>query len=208
MKTHMCDIILVGDEMGLHFIHLETGDGKRKFELNNEWEYNNSFFKETIREIEEYFQGKRKRFTIKLSPMGTDYQKMVWKELTGISYGKLNTYKEIAEKIGNLKAARAVGMANSKNPIPIVIPCHRVVGVSGKLTGFAYGLEIKEKLINFEKMITIYDDLKNMIEGSIKSDLELYGEYHALIVEHAKNFCNKNPKCKGCPLEIYCEKNI
>ncbi|MGO2118943.1 MAG: methylated-DNA--[protein]-cysteine S-methyltransferase [Fusobacterium sp.] len=153
IKTHMCNIILVGNETGLLYLHLETQDGKRKFKLDKKWKYNNNFFKETIREIEEYFQGKRKEFTIKLSPIGTNYQKIVWKELKKIPYGKLNTYKEIAEKIGNPKATRAVGMANNKNPLPIIIPCHRVIGTNGKLTGFARGLEIKSKLINFEKMI-------------------------------------------------------
>ncbi|MBU3914125.1 methylated-DNA--[protein]-cysteine S-methyltransferase, partial [bacterium] len=82
----------------------------------------------------------------------TEFQKKVWLELSKIAHGSLCTYKDIAIAIGNEKAVRAVGMANSKNPIPIIIPCHRVIGSNGKLTGFAHGLAMKEKLIQLEKL--------------------------------------------------------
>lgn len=152
-NTRFCEIILVGDEQGLANLHLNTGEGKRTFEISDEWILKDDFFLETINEIEEYFNGKRKVFTVKLNPQGTDYQKKVWNELFKIPYGEVYTYKQVAIKIGNEKASRAVGMANSKNPIPLIIPCHRVVGSNGKLTGFAHGLAIKERLIKHEALI-------------------------------------------------------
>ena len=104
-----------------------------------------------VKELEEYFQGKRKEFTVPCGPEGTDFQKRVWEALTRIPYGETRTYKEIAVEIGNPGASRAVGMANNKNPVPIIIPCHRVIGSDGKLTGYAGGLEVKEFLQNLER---------------------------------------------------------
>lgn len=102
-------------------------------------------------QLMEYLAGKRKAFDLPLEPEGTPFQKAVWKALTGIPYGKTRTYKDIAESIGNPKACRAVGMANNKNPIAILIPCHRVIGAGGKLVGYAGGLDIKKKLLDLEK---------------------------------------------------------
>jgi len=102
-------------------------------------------------ELQEYLQGKRKKFNIPLNPQGTEFRHKVWNELLNIPYGKLVTYKDIAIKIGNEKAARAVGMANHYNPIPIIIPCHRVIGQNNKLTGYALGLDLKQFLIDLEK---------------------------------------------------------
>ncbi len=107
--------------------------------------------KETITQLEEYFIKKRKTFDLPLKLEGTDFQKSVWNALLTIPYGKTATYKDIAKLIGNEKASRAVGMANNKNKLPIIIPCHRVIGANGNLTGYAGGLEIKQKLLNLEK---------------------------------------------------------
>lgn len=159
-KSPICDIILVGNEDGLAHLHLETKEGKRKFALSKEWVENEGFFVDVKKQLFEYFSGKRKNFDLKLNPQGTDYQKKIWKELQNIPYAELYTYKQIAEKIGNPKASRAVGMANSKNPIPIIIPCHKVVGKNGKLTGFAFGLAVKEKLINLEIINSVFEKLK------------------------------------------------
>ena len=104
----------------------------------------------TFLELEEYFEGKRKTFDIKLKPKGTEFQKKVWKELEKIPYGEIRNYKDIAEACGNPRASRAVGMANNKNPLPIIIPCHRVIGSNGKLTGYAGGLKIKAVLLRIE----------------------------------------------------------
>ncbi|WP_458398596.1 methylated-DNA--[protein]-cysteine S-methyltransferase [Anaerotignum sp.] len=103
------------------------------------------------KQLEEYFAGKRKTFDLPLAPKGTEFQQKVWKALTEIPYGETRTYGEIAAAIGNPKAARAVGMANNKNPIGIIIPCHRVVGANGKLVGYAGGMEKKEFLLELER---------------------------------------------------------
>ena len=102
-------------------------------------------------QLEEYFAGNRKQFDLPLAPKGTDFQKRVWKALTDIPYGETRTYGEIAAAVGSPKAARAVGMANNKNPIGIIVPCHRVVGADGKLVGYAGGMEKKEWLLNLEQ---------------------------------------------------------
>ena len=102
-------------------------------------------------QLEEYFAGKRKTFDLPLAPKGTEFQQKVWNALKEIPYGEIKTYGEIAAAIGNPKAARAVGMANNRNPIGIIIPCHRVVGVNGKLVGYAGGMEKKEFLLELEK---------------------------------------------------------
>ena len=102
-------------------------------------------------QLEEYFRGKRKTFDLPLAPKGTEFQQKVWLALREIPYGEVRSYKDIAEKVGNPKAARAVGMANNRNPIAIIIPCHRVVGANGKLVGYAGGMEQKEKLLQLEK---------------------------------------------------------
>ncbi|OAA90445.1 methylated-DNA--[protein]-cysteine S-methyltransferase [Clostridium ljungdahlii] len=102
-------------------------------------------------QLQEYLEGKRKKFDLPLEPQGTEFQKKVWNALQEIPYGKTFSYKDVAQNIGNIKACRAVGMANNKNPIPICIPCHRVIGSNGKLVGYAGGLDIKEKLLEIEK---------------------------------------------------------
>lgn len=105
---------------------------------------------EAERELKEYFEGKRTSFSLVLDPIGTDFQKEVWKALSTIPYGETRSYTDIANQIGNVKAVRAVGAANGRNPISIVVPCHRVIGSSGELTGFAGGLEAKAALLSME----------------------------------------------------------
>ena len=105
----------------------------------------------TAKELKEYLEGKRKKFDIPLNPNGTEFMKKVWTALLSIPYGEVYTYKQIAEKIGQPKASRAVGMANHNNPIPIIIPCHRVIGSNGNLVGYALGLEMKKNLLELEK---------------------------------------------------------
>ena len=104
--------------------------------------------KKTYSQLKEYFAGNRKSFDIPISANGTEFQIKVWKELQKIPYGKTATYKEIAENIGNKNASRAVGMANNKNPIAIIIPCHRVIGTKGDLTGYAGGIKLKKYSFN------------------------------------------------------------
>ena len=107
---------------------------------------------QTVRDqLNEYFAGKRQHFLLKLAPKGTEFQQRVWQELRNIPYGQTISYGEIAARLGNPKAGRAVGMANGRNPIPIIVPCHRVIGKNGSLTGFGGGLAIKQQLLNLEK---------------------------------------------------------
>lgn len=101
-------------------------------------------------QIREYLDGQRKVFDLPLHPNGIEFQIKVWKALTEIPYGETRSYKDIAISIGNEKACRAVGMANNKNPIPIIIPCHRVIGANKKLVGYAGGLDLKERLLDLE----------------------------------------------------------
>lgn len=105
-------------------------------------------------QLDEYFQGKRTTFSLPFKLTGTPFQLAVWKELQNIPYGKTTSYKEIAQKINKPKAYRAVGVANNKNPLPIIIPCHRVIGSNGKLIGYAGGLKLKNYLLELEKSHT------------------------------------------------------
>ena len=105
---------------------------------------------QAARELEEYFAGVRREFTVPLAPEGTEFQRLVWAELRKIPYGTTATYGDVAARIGKPKAAVAVGQANSRNPIPIIIPCHRVIGSGGKLVGYTGGLHIKKMLLEVE----------------------------------------------------------
>jgi methylated-DNA-[protein]-cysteine S-methyltransferase len=152
----MKNLFFYETELGLIGI-AENGEAITNVFFEKENKANNCVQQETAllkaagKQLMEYFIGSRKIFELPLAPEGTDFQKMVWKALLTIPYGETNSYKEIAEKIGNPKACRAVGMANNKNPISIFIPCHRVIGANGKLVGYAGGLDIKEHLLGLEK---------------------------------------------------------
>lgn len=149
-KTHFCNITVVGNEDGLRNLYLDTGDGKSTFRINESWKQDRTPFGDAIEQIQAYCHGELEQFTLPLILEGTDFQKKVWGALCEIPYGEVRTYGEIAERIGNKKASRAVGMANSKNPIPLIVPCHRVIGANGTLTGFAHGLAIKQNLLQLE----------------------------------------------------------
>ena len=112
--------------------------------------------REAAQQFDEYFCGQRKTFTLPYAVTGTVWQKKVWQALTEIPYGETCSYQQIAGRVGNPKAARAVGMANKSNPLPILIPCHRVIGTDGSLTGYALGLSVKESLLQLEQR---YSDL-------------------------------------------------
>ena len=107
--------------------------------------------KQAVSEVQEYLEGRRREFTVPLHPQGTDFQLRVWQVLRTIPYGKTWSYKQVATAAGNRKASRAVGMANNRNPIAIIIPCHRVIGANGRLVGYAGGLDVKEKLLEIEQ---------------------------------------------------------
>ncbi len=114
---------------------------------------NTALLLEAKRQLDEYFAGERTEFQLPLNPKGTEFQNKVWHQLLQIPYGETRTYGQIAEAVGNPKASRAVGGANHNNPIAVIIPCHRVIGADGKLTGYAGGVDLKETLLRLERVI-------------------------------------------------------
>ncbi len=138
-------LLLAGDENGLQRIQFENAQ-----HVDPNWQENPPFFAEVVQQLQQYFDKQRQHFDLKLNPVGTDFQQSVWGCLQKIPYGQTQYYAQIAEALDSPKAARAIGMANNKNPIPIIIPCHRVIGKNGSLTGFAGGLDIKQRLLALE----------------------------------------------------------
>ena len=149
MKSPVGRILLVGNGQSLK--RLAFQDGTHSLKQDPTWTYAEAPFKKPIKQLKEYFSGERKSFNIKLSPTGTPFQQQVWQALRSIPYGKTVSYGEIAKTIGKPQASRAVGAANGKNPISIIVPCHRVIGSSGKLVGYGGGLPIKETLLTLEQ---------------------------------------------------------
>lgn len=134
-------------------LSIETGPaGVRRIEFGSHGKNSHSspLMRETIRQLRLYFAGELREFDLPLELLGTDFQKRVWSALLTIPYGQTRSYTEIAQQIGATRAVRAVGAANGRNPIPIIVPCHRVIGASGNLVGFGGGLEWKRKLLDLE----------------------------------------------------------
>ena len=142
-------LLLVGSGGVLEELHFPNSKGQDK--IASDWQYDEECFSKVLGQLSEYFAGNRQEFDLEIAPKGTDFQQQIWQELRKIPFGRTASYGEIAERIGNSKASRAVGMANSKNPIPIIIPCHRVIGKDGSLTGFGGGLDVKKQLLALEK---------------------------------------------------------
>jgi methylated-DNA-[protein]-cysteine S-methyltransferase len=150
MPAPVGTLTLVATDDGLAAILWEADrPGRARLDLDAE-ESGHPLLVETERQLEEYFAGRRKQFTLKLDPSGTHFQRTVWSALLTIPFGETRSYAQIARQIGKPMATRAVGAANSRNPISIVVPCHRVVGSTGALTGFAGGLSVKAHLLAFE----------------------------------------------------------
>ena len=135
-----------GDENGISKIHVMNEDVEISTKIPKE-------LKEAVLQLQDYFDGKRTTFTFPLNPSGTDFQKKVWDELLHIPFGKTCSYLELSKKLGDVKAIRAVASANGKNPLWIVVPCHRVIGTNGSLTGYAGGLWRKKWLLEHENPI-------------------------------------------------------
>jgi methylated-DNA-[protein]-cysteine S-methyltransferase len=141
-------LIASGDELvGIWFEHGRDA-GKKDLDLVKG---NSPVLERTKLQLEEYFRGERREFDLPLAPQGTEFQRRVWRRLQEIEYGTTTTYGALALELGNPNASRAVGLANGSNPIPIVIPCHRVIGANGTLTGFGGGLPIKSALLELER---------------------------------------------------------
>ena len=141
-------LLLAGDEDGLKFIGFPEGKGK--VDIDTAWEYNADSFADAQSQLAEYFGGRRHSFDLKLAPVGTNFQLAVLGALQTIPCGETRSYLDVAMQIGRPTAVRAVGAANGRNPLPIVIPCHRVIGADGSLTGFGGGLEAKRFLLELE----------------------------------------------------------
>lgn len=141
-------LLLAGSHAGLSFVSFSTG--RHAVSIAPEWTENRAVLTNVIAQLEEYFAGRRKSFDLALCPEGTPFQRQVWSALQTIPYGETISYKGLAERIGKPKTIRAVGAANGANPIPIIIPCHRVIGHDGSLTGFGGGLPLKKRLLELE----------------------------------------------------------
>jgi methylated-DNA-[protein]-cysteine S-methyltransferase len=149
IESPLGPLLLAADDAGLREIRFVNG--RHRAQPNASWKGDRTPLSETIRQLQAYFAGELEDFDLKLAPEGTPFQREVWRRLCDIPYGQTISYGELAGRIGNPKASRAVGLANGSNPIPIVIPCHRVIGSNGKLTGYGGGLPIKEKLLALER---------------------------------------------------------
>ena len=143
IKTPLGITLIEGDTNGISKISVEEDTEVFSAEIP-------SALKEATLQLSEYFEGKRKEFSFKLNPKGTDFQQKVWQELLKIPFGKTTSYLELSKQLGDVKAIRAVAAANSKNPLWIVVPCHRVIGSDGSLTGYAGGLWRKKWLLEHE----------------------------------------------------------
>lgn len=149
VDTPIGPLMLAADEDGLRLIQFSTS--KHQVEPGSDWiDGENDILRDTRTQLEEYFAGKRRDFDLPLSLVGTEFQKKVWRMLAQIPCGSTFSYQQLATRIGKPKATRAVGAANGRNPIPIVLPCHRVIGAAGGLTGFGGGLPAKRWLLQHE----------------------------------------------------------
>jgi methylated-DNA-[protein]-cysteine S-methyltransferase len=148
ISTPVGRLLLAGDEEGLRRIAFQSE--LHSTEVAERWQRTEEPFREAIAQLEAYFTGRLRRFDLALAPEGTPFQREVWSALTVIPYGETVSYSELARQLGRPAASRAVGAANGRNPIPIIIPCHRVIGADGSLTGFGGGLAIKRRLLDLE----------------------------------------------------------
>jgi methylated-DNA-[protein]-cysteine S-methyltransferase len=146
--TPIGELLLAGEEGALSMIGFPKGSMRREPEAD--WIFNETQLADVSRQLREYFTGERREFDLPLRLSGTEFQVSVLEALQNIPYGETTSYGEIAKRIGRPKAVRAVGAANGRNPIPIIVPCHRVIGSTGDLTGFGGGLDTKEALLRLE----------------------------------------------------------
>ena len=149
LESPVGNILIVGDKRGLKLINFQEGPNAQA--ADPKWKEDSQFFRAVIQQLNSYFSGRLTQFRLPLAPEGTPFQLKVWKALKRIPYGKTVTYGEIAKRIGNPKASRAVGAANGQNPLSIIVPCHRVIGQTGDLVGYGGGLSIKKALLDHER---------------------------------------------------------
>lgn len=146
IKCTLGTVLLKGDHLGISRISITDKESNTSETIPSE-------LKEAVLQLKEYFAGNLKQFTLPLNPEGTDFQKKVWKELQKVPFGKTVSYLELSKKLGDIKAIRAVAAANGKNPLWVVVPCHRIIGSDGSLTGYAGGLWRKKWLLDHENPV-------------------------------------------------------
>jgi methylated-DNA-[protein]-cysteine S-methyltransferase len=148
LDTPVGPLLVAADDAGLRRIHFALGRERRSPDPG--WRRDAAPFRDLAHQLAEYFAGTRRTFDLDLAPEGTSFQLETWRALTAIPYGTTISYAELARRVGRPRAVRAVGAANGQNPLPIVVPCHRVIGKDGSLTGFGGGLEAKRALLELE----------------------------------------------------------
>jgi methylated-DNA-[protein]-cysteine S-methyltransferase len=151
LSTPIGTLLLAADAQGLREVWFETGRQKKEPDLS--WQRHTAKVAFAAKQLNEYFAGERTQFDLPLHPIGTPFQLRVWHALARIPYGATVSYSDVARRIGEPQAVRAVGAANGRNPIPIVLPCHRVIGANGSLTGFGGGLPTKRFLLALEDRV-------------------------------------------------------
>jgi methylated-DNA-[protein]-cysteine S-methyltransferase len=149
VESPIGELLLLSDGDALHGLHMQ--DGRRPIRVADDWRRAEQPFAEARRQLDEYFAGDRVEFELPLAATGSDFELLVWRALEEIPYGETTSYGELARRIGHPDRARAVGAANGRNPISIVVPCHRVIGADGKLVGYGGGLERKRYLLELEQ---------------------------------------------------------
>ncbi|MBZ0222365.1 MAG: methylated-DNA--[protein]-cysteine S-methyltransferase [Dokdonella sp.] len=149
LKTPIGQLLLAADADGLHHIRFDRAD--RDAVIEPHWQRGGEWLEPVLAQLRAYFDGELQHFNLPLAASGTPFRTSVWHALTQIPYGETISYGELARRIGNPAASRAVGAANGANPLPIVVPCHRVIGASGTLTGFGGGLPVKQWLLEHER---------------------------------------------------------
>ena len=149
MESPVGELLLTGDGRTLHGLYMSAHHDHTPA-ISPEWVRNNDALGVAMAQLEEYFAGTRREFDLELSPHGTEFQMQVWSALRTIGYGETRSYGQLAAQVGRPKASRAVGLANGRNPISIIVPCHRVIGADGSLTGYGGGLENKKILLDLE----------------------------------------------------------
>ena len=152
LETPIGRLLLVADEHGLRQIDFPGAEPDQRIDAG--WQRSRRHLDVAIEQLGAYFAGQLQAFDVPLAARGTDFRRSVWNELVHIPYGETISYGELARRIGQPQASRAVGAANGANPLPIIVPCHRVVGANGKLTGFSGGLPIKQWLLDHERRFT------------------------------------------------------
>lgn len=150
MDSPIGQLLLLGDDRALHGLYMQ--DGRKPVRISPQWQRSAAPFADVRAQLQEYFAGERVAFETPLAGMdGAGFERRVWRALTDIPYGETVSYGEIAKRVGQPSAARAVGLANGRNPIAVIVPCHRVIGANGTLTGYGGGLERKRLLLELEQ---------------------------------------------------------